>query len=191
MTKTAMPVYSHLCPFLNNISKLCTEGSLREPDFVGAVIIAYASTKKSRWISSRLNEPIVCIPTEVSCQSAKLLSVPGLDKIIDLKYVLRKLGISSPDNATILSIFNQLGLAGMKHNSDNYINKSIVYWALGLRPYKLLYYVPTPMEVLRMQALGQRVITVFLKPEELDRKHVAKLYYMEGKHLPIAIICCT
>ncbi|CAE7420739.1 unnamed protein product [Symbiodinium microadriaticum] len=43
--------------------------------------------------------------------------------------------------------------------------------------------IPTPMEVLRMQAAGERVVTMFLTKEELSSFHVAKLHYMSGQQL--------
>jgi hypothetical protein len=40
--------------------------------------------------------------------------------------------------------------------------------------------VCSPMEVLRMQSNGTRVVTMFTTKEELSTMHISPLYYMEG-----------
>eukprot|EP00602_Paraphysomonas_sp_CaronLab_P005947 CAMPEP_0185035098 /NCGR_PEP_ID=MMETSP1103-20130426/25846_1 /TAXON_ID=36769 /ORGANISM="Paraphysomonas bandaiensis, Strain Caron Lab Isolate" /LENGTH=296 /DNA_ID=CAMNT_0027572023 /DNA_START=308 /DNA_END=1198 /DNA_ORIENTATION=+ len=50
-------------------------------------------------------------------------------------------------------------------------------------PVILMTEIPTPMEVLRMQADGNRVVTMFTSVEQLSTCHVAKLQYMAGDQL--------
>ena len=45
----------------------------------------------------------------------------------------------------------------------------------------LLFRIPSPMEVLRQQAAGERVVTLFLGREQLSRRHDAALVYMQGE----------
>ena len=53
-------------------------------------------------------------------------------------------------------------------------------WCAGKRPCVLLFRVPSPMEVLRQQAAGERVVTLFLTRAELSRRHSSQLVYMQG-----------
>lgn len=79
---------------------------------------------------------------------------------------------------TLLDVFNNLMLTGIKGNTNHLINKNLVFWGLKERPYKLLSYIPTPNEVLKQQSYGLRVITLFHTPEKLSIKHISKLVYM-------------
>jgi hypothetical protein len=44
-----------------------------------------------------------------------------------------------------------------------------------------MHEIPTPMQVLKQQANGERVVTLFLNKSELLSKHVSKLNYMAGE----------
>lgn len=48
------------------------------------------------------------------------------------------------------------------------------------RPFKLMFTIPSPMDVLRQQATGARVLTLFRTHNELSTTHKAMLYYMDG-----------
>ena len=61
------------------------------------------------------------------------------------------------------------------------MNRSIVLWALARLPFKLMFTIPTAMEVLQMQAAGERVITLFTQEQDLASQHTAKLHYMSGE----------
>jgi hypothetical protein len=43
-----------------------------------------------------------------------------------------------------------------------------------------LIVICSPMEVLRMQSSGTRVVTLFTTRKELSSMHISQLYYMEG-----------
>ena len=90
------------------------------------------------------------------------------------------LSLEDVDELTVMDVFNSLQLSGIKHNTDNYINRSIVLWSLKMRPVRLLFHIPSPMEVLRQQAAGERVVTMFATMNQLSRTHNARLAYMRG-----------
>ena len=115
----------------------------------------------------------------------------GLLDILDRAYLLRRLRscscgitISSEDDlrtVPVAVIFNQFQLVGIKHNENNFVNNSIIQWSLKKLPFVLMMdYIPTPVEVLRMQAEGKRVLTVFTSQANLSKEHVGRLHYMSG-----------
>jgi hypothetical protein len=82
---------------------------------------------------------------------------------------------------TVQDIFNELQLTGVKHNKNGCcVNTTMVQWGLGNRPFVVMSVVPSPMEVLRQQAFGTRVVTVFLTEAELQVAHSSQLMYMHG-----------
>lgn len=81
---------------------------------------------------------------------------------------------------TVMEVFHTLRLSNIKHNGDNYINRSLVCWAQGLRDFVLLHHIPSPMTVLTQQACGKRVVTLFTTLHNLARSHCSPLTYMAG-----------
>lgn len=165
-------------------SLLHAEGMLSSPDFVGAMLISFMAFRRpQKWVAGKMMLPPLC--QSKFSHSSTLDQVPYLLDLIDACYVAKKLSLAvdTVGSVTISSIFYHLKFSSVKHNADNYINTSIYHWGLGTRPFVLLHSIPTPMDVLRMQADGTRVVTAFLEDEELARTHVAKLHYMDGMRL--------
>lgn len=150
---------------------------LTDFDLVGSVILAYLSFKRPRKYLGRLSRPV-----SVASSSSRLISTlpASFLQIISLEYIARKLKVD-PISISVMTIFNEAAFIGIKGNKNNYINTSLVEWALGARPYILMFHIPTPMEVLRQQASGMRVVTVFKEFDELLSMHTAMLYYMKGE----------
>jgi hypothetical protein len=98
----------------------------------------------------------------------------------ELKSKSRRGEASEISNLTVVQVFNHLKLSGIKKNGGDFVNKCIVLWACGRCPLQLLFYIPTPLVVLRQQARGQRVVSLFTTEEELSRTHVSNLTYMSG-----------
>jgi hypothetical protein len=92
-------------------------------------------------------------------------------------FLLKRLG---PGKLTVFRIFNEGTLGALKKNTGDYINHCMSMWCAGKRPCVLLFRVPSPMEVLRQQAAGERVVTLFLTRAELSRRHSSQLVYMQG-----------
>ena len=65
---------------------------------------------------------------------------------------------------------------GIKKNNNNYVNASIVNWCLATYRFKLLFHIPTPIEVLTMQADRERVITMFTDYDNLCKKVRKEIY---------------
>jgi hypothetical protein len=93
-------------------------------------------------------------------------------------------GSSSPlvrcEDIPIAAVFARIGLVSL----SNRINVCIHEWLLGRRPCVLTVdRIPFPMEVLRMQAAGTRVVTMFTSVENLMKEHVSQLAYMSGEKM--------
>jgi hypothetical protein len=178
--------YSTIAPLFAKLKCLLDEGVVQAHDFTGAIILAYLAHRRPKcWTNGKMKPRVVDgeVAAHLSVRSVKLFTIPELAGLLSPAYVCKKLGISTDgfDQVSVCTLFNELKFSNIKQNSDNYINHSIVKWAMAEYPFRLLFHIPTPMDVLRMQAVGDRVVTVFLAAEELDAKHVAQLHYMDGK----------
>lgn len=183
-----------ICPFSNKMeieAKLLTStfqcwyimverGELMDYDFVGLYILAYLGVRRPRkWISGKL----LCAEIETEeLKSSTIGNIPYITDLLSITYLAKHFG-ENFQSTKIISIFNQKQLCGIKKNSENFVNKSLVHWALGHRPFNLITHIPSPMEVLRMQSRGTRVITSFIREHELLTHHVAKLTYMDDNKI--------
>lgn len=175
--------YGVLAGCFSQWTVLLANNQIRDVDLVGAALLAMMSVRKrNSWIGGILPSPIVSEYEEMISQSCKVNDIPGLYELIG-PYVSKKCAVAGIEQLSIFQIFNRVKLANIKHNNDDYINHSMVKWYFGERPYVLLHHIPYPMEVLRMQAIGTRVLTLFLKEEELNSMHMARLYYMESNEM--------
>jgi hypothetical protein len=130
-----------------------------------------------------MKQYIVSEEEECLLKSIKIVNIPKLSKFLNEKEYLERKLVMKIEEISILTIFNRLVFVGIKGNKDNYVNVSIIKWAMGRRDYNLLFHIPSPLSVLKMQSEGKRVITMFLQKEELETHHVAMLSYMEGMQL--------
>lgn len=192
-------MFGSLSEVFKQWSILRTDGLISAADMTGAMLLCMmAMRKQKKWIAGVLKDAYP--PRESSVFDA----LPGLVELVNEgNYLSRRLSavvkrsqdsksaLATIDNdwlrlQTISSVFELLQFSGIKHNSDNYINSSMCEWWAGNRPFELMYDIPSPMRVLRMQSRGYRVITVFLESEELNSMHSAKLYYMENSDATFA-----
>ncbi len=165
-----------LSPIFQVWYDLVLEKRLYEYDFAGLYVLAYLSQRRPRkWSAGFFDSPV----TLNEYDSARLEEIPHIITLLADGY-LQKLFGANYQKRTIVSIFAQVKFTGIKKNINNFVNQSIVYWALQRRPFCLMTSIPTPLQVLRMQATGRRVVTTFLTQEELSTHHIAKLHYMEG-----------
>ena len=179
-------MFSDLSPLFREWASQLAISVLQPVDFAGAVLLAYMAFRRPKaWINGRLSSPVIPLDEQerICNTSRRLANLPLLVDLLDKSYICKKFKVDEIGDLTLLHVFNQMRFANIKQNSDNYINYSMVYWYGKQRPYVLMFSIPTPMEVLRMQAKGTRVVTVFVQEEELNSKHIAKLHYMEG-------VCC-
>lgn len=155
---------------------------LTDYDLAGVCILAMLAAQKGsrRWCTGRLASPI-------AEQTGSSISISRIHLLVEIlggyDYLHKKLkrSASSDRDITVQTIFNELGFYGIKGNKDgSVINACMVNWSLRKRPCKLMHTIPSPMQVLRMQASGERVVTVFLRLEELSRMHNSPLVYSEG-----------
>lgn len=182
-------------PILSNCSSLYHSGRISAFDFVGIFILTYLGLRRPRsWSNGRLKYPLsstlrrgIAFAGNLP-PSTELSSISGLLDILDRGYVAKRMNREAEETGdserfsriTILSIFDNLQLRGIKKNADNYVNKCLVSWAYGQRPCLLMFRVPSPLEVLQQQSEGSRVITMFLTKKQLGTRHTAMLYYMAG-----------
>jgi hypothetical protein len=186
---------SRVQPILTYCETLYENGQLSPSDLAGIFILSYLGLRRSKsWSNGCLKKLISGSLTSTSCTSSsrpssiEISSVPGLLDILDESYVTKrimKVYTNSLDEdgipkVTVLSIFDGLQLRGIKNNADDYVNRCVVNWAYGFRPCCLMFRIPSPLEVLIQQSNGSRVITLFLTRQELEKKHVSMLYYMDG-----------
>ena len=168
-------------PFLSYCCKELAEGLMSPWDAVGAFIIAYSAQRRPReWIASASADNSTNNESSSSSSSSrKVSSIPGLLNHIDANYLKRRLqkAIDAPaEYITIMQIFRCVRFTAAKSDAM----RSIYHWSLGQRPYILLHRIPPPMEVLAMQARGERVITMLVSLKQLQEKHVSLFYYMSS-----------
>ena len=172
-----------IVPIVQAVHVLWRTGAVSDADLVGAYILAACAWRRPRaWLVGRLKpRPIAAAEGSEAPPSMPLTTVPALLELCGgTTFIEKKLGPGG--ETTLFRIFNEGVLGGLKGNKDNYINCCMASWFAGLRPCRLLFHVPSPMEVLRQQAAGERVVTLFLTLDELSRRHTAQLVYMEGGH---------
>ena len=153
-------------PILSICCDLYENNLMNSYDLVGIFILLYLNLRRSNnWSNGQLKHHITTDTKTLQSQSTKLTLYPFLRDIINIEYICKKLSIihnsDACNNLTIACIFNQLQFSGIKKNKDNYINHSIVNWVLSQRPFHLMFTIPSPMQVLRQQMNGQRVVTLF------------------------------
>ena len=166
------------------------QGLLFDYDLLGVYVLLYLGFRKPRsWCGGRLPSTMSSqynIPVNEIPLSNQVGEVPGLlDTIGGVDYLNLKMGIHHHQNVSILEIFNVLKLNGIKKNNDHFVNRCLLLWACRDRRccLRLMFRIPTPMEVMRQQAQGERVVTVFTSITELSRHHTAMLHYMDGGQL--------
>ncbi|RYG96020.1 hypothetical protein EON65_55045 [archaeon] len=168
---------------LASVLSVCNDdyqsGKLHGSDLVGIYILLHlALLRPKRWAGGKNKEPV---DHSLSFTSATICHYEEVLKVLDLDYISRQFKVDTQfaNSLTIMDIFNWLRLTGVK-NPDNYINKCLLEWSKGNRPFCLLTYIPSPLEVLRQQARVERVVTIFLTEEELSQEHTSKLTYMDS-----------
>ena len=111
--------------------------------------------------------------------SLSISQVPNLLTYLKMtKNILKWCSADSVEDLTLRNIFTNIRLRGCKPPT----NRGICGWYNGTRPLVLLHHIPSPNEVLEQQAFGRRVVTLFLKQNELEKNHVSPLAYMDGNH---------
>lgn len=168
-----------LFPIVTLFQDLYHKSLIKDYDYVGIFVLLYLSIRKPNgWSNGKLKIPIVENPTFDSIT----LGQYELDKHFGCEYIAKKLKISPEKvkSLTVMDLLNTLQLVGVKNNTDHYVNRAIVLWSQGSRPFLLLHHIPTPMEVLRQQARGERVVTLFNTKDDLSKPHTSKLTYMSG-----------
>jgi hypothetical protein len=166
-----------LFPAVSEWYSMVLEHTLADYDFVGLYILAYLSLRRpSKWACGKISL-IDC--TELhNISSAALCSIPHFNTLVSDTYLKKLFGGDNISDITVVEIFSKIRFTGIKKNTDNFVNNSIVQWALGKRPYNIMCRVPSPLEVLRMQASGRRVITSFVTIDDMSKPHTAQLTYM-------------
>ena len=170
-------------PVIQAASIIHKAGDLSDYDFVGIYILALAAARRtSSWCTGRLKPWPGCLSLELG-DSIALDRITGLIQLLGgIEFILKKLGSRHRNRViTVQDIFNELQLASIKHNKHGCsVNTSMVQWSLGKRPFVVMPVVPTPMEVLKQQADGMRVVTLFQTQAELAVVHTSQLLYMQG-----------
>ena len=90
-------------------------------------------------------------------------------------------GIECVETIEIGMFYNRCKLKHIKQNKSDCINHSMVRWFQDDQKYVLLFHIPTPLEVLEMQANGSRVISLLVEKSQLSSMHTSNLSYMAGE----------
>jgi len=146
-----------LGPAVVRLKALYEAHELAAHDVVGAYVLLYLGTRRrpqGAWCGGKLTAPIVADDGAVSdAASARLVDVPGLlDALGGADLLAKRLPGLEPEKTRVVDVFNRLKLAGIKKNGDDFVNRCIVLWALRRCPLVLLFHIPSPLAVLRMQA---------------------------------------
>ena len=171
-----------LTPILARWKGRYENNEINDVDFVAIYILASLAVRYPgcRFLAGPLN-PVIdfdCSLLRKDCKS--LAHFPELLALLNNKKKLVKYFGESFGDMKVVEIFSKMRLKGIKKHSNNYVNHSIVKWGIGKRPLLLKFYIPSPMKVLKMQANSTRVVTMFVKYEQLIEKHAAPLTYMSG-----------
>lgn len=87
-----------------------------------------------------------------------------------LEFQKKKLFADYPTSSKLMQSLNENHWKGY----NDRIRRSLLEWHRGHYPLVLLHRIPTPHELLLYQGQGQRVVTVFINPTELDQNHHGK-----------------
>ena len=172
-----------LLPIVTAAHVLWEQGEASAADLAGAYILAACAWRRPRqWLAGPLKDgPMIARGQDTSPpRSLALAAVPALLEALGGEPFLRK-KLGQGVELTVFGLFNE-GALNLKGNTGNYINRCMALWSAGQRPCRLLFRVPSPMQVLRQQAAGERVVTMFITRDDLGRRHTAKLVYMDGGH---------
>ena len=163
-----------LCKLLSSWTGLSNQ------DLVASFILAALSLRSnSKWSVGPI--PIRNHPTAsdrlVHGTQTLVKDVPSLLPILHVTpNLLKWCNASSPSELSLRSIFLHVRLRGLKPAT----NSAMLGWFDHRRPLVLLHHIPSPNEVLKQQAHGKRVCTLFLEPKQLASLHVSPLAYMSG-----------
>jgi len=176
-TRTLEDEASLVLPIINYLLEQHQSGRISDASFVGACLLAWLGARRpgGKWQNGHLATPIVVVQEHEEEDLLLLSSVPGLVQLLGGPQVLARRALTS-----LLSVFATMQLAAVK-NPDQYVNTCMCEWLCKRRPCVLLFYIPSPLAVLKMQAKGQRVVTVFVQAHELVKKHSSLLVYMQGE----------
>jgi hypothetical protein len=160
------------------------QGNATDCEFVSLYIclLSAAARGSKRWCTGSL-QPFVVSETLPST-TFTLCSVPGVvDFLGGADFLCKKMRRKSIGSMTILDVVNEVALAGIKGNKGSrLVNETLLQWCLGRRPFCLMIdKIPSAMEVLRMQAKGERVISIIMRNEvDMDKLHTSPLVYFDS-----------
>ena len=165
---------------LADLLKIWIKFKLSNQEIVASFILcALTFRTRGKWAVGPRKSETPNIDDNHTCQLIKLKDVPNLLSVLKFSpKILNWCNVSSPDEITLCSIFVNLRLRGIKPSTNN----AMIGWFENKRPLVLLHHIPSPNEVLKQQAFGKRVITLFLQESDIASYHVSKLEYMSGNH---------
>lgn len=150
-----------LHPILNIYVQKFRENDLYEYDLVAIFLLLCLSVRRPQsWCNGRLKAPI--LSCESCFLSVTLTQLPIFVEFLGSEYLRKILKIQSFERITVIELFNLLQLKGIKNNVDSFLNKSIVMWAARNRPFKLMFTIPSPMQVLKVSSIVYTLFWLFI-----------------------------
>lgn len=115
-----------------------------------------------------------CLPSSVKVMQSVLALHRDLyrEKYLATKFS-RPLQADFAPAFTELNVFNHYGLRKMPLRAQN----ALVQWAYGNYPIELLHFTPTPWQILEMQAIGHRCVSMNLQSGFLQQIYEGKNYF--------------
>lgn len=165
-----MDKFSVLALVLSEWREMYQTHQMSDHTLACAFILAWLATVhgSSRCLSGPIR-PHIYTDTEkekaLHNASVRLCDIPHLCDILGINAVrmmVRWCGVECVNDVSMGLLFNRVRLHPIKQNKNNCVNVCLLEWMIGARPFEMLFYIPTPMEVLQMQANGRRVVSVLI-----------------------------
>jgi len=158
---------SQLVGKIKQIQQLHHAGTLSALDFVSSYIILHVQAReRERWLGGRLEPPPPLSPSDpgvLGTPPPPSLPISQASWLEFSEADHRKFQKTGAER--LVDIFGRFQLRKI----PTYVNCGMMAWALGLRRVLLLFHIPSPYDVLLMQAKGERCLTAFCEPFELER----------------------
>lgn len=103
--------------------------------------------------------------------AAELTTLCLIPKLLENPAGLQTSALLKDDNSSPAMTFLQN--YSWKGHTDR-IRRALIKWHQGHYPLVLWERIPTPLELLKCQATGRRIVTVFTQDEEWDQMHLGK-----------------
>lgn len=155
-TETLKAHGSYLREALEDIKNQCQKMDLLPADFATLYLLLYLRLKHPKnWLQKKSS----------ALKSASGQKGPGLICMIPESFNLNEWEKEKLEEMTPIDFFRFYNLKAIPES----INRTMINWYEGRWSIKLLEHIPTPRELLRLQVLNTRCVSVITHPQHVDR----------------------